>query len=68
MRILVVDDSEDGRDIAEAMLLSAGYTDVSTVGSASEAYRFLTIGAPATDEPCPVDLVLLDILMPEIDG
>ena len=31
MRILIVDDSEDGRDIAEAMLLSAGYADVSTV-------------------------------------
>lgn len=68
MRILIVDDSEDGRDVAEAMLLAAGYADVSTVGSASEAYSFLTIGGPATDEPSPVDLVLLDILMPEIDG
>jgi CheY-like chemotaxis protein len=64
MRILVVDDSEDGRDIAEAMLLAAGYVEVSTVSSAAEAYRFLSIGGPATEEPSQVDLVLLDILMP----
>jgi phosphoserine phosphatase RsbU/P len=68
MRILVVDDSEDGRDVAEAMLLTAGYSDVSTAGSAAEAYRFLAIGEPDTLESSPVDLVLLDIMMPEIDG
>lgn len=68
MRILVVDDAEDGRDIAQAMLLAAGYEDVSTVGSAADAYTFLAIGGPAKREPAPVDLVLLDIMMPEIDG
>jgi PleD family two-component response regulator len=68
MRILVVDDSEDGRDVAEAMLLAAGYNDVSTAGSAAEAYRFLASGETATLAPSPVDLVLLDIMMPEIDG
>ena len=68
MRILIVDDSEDGRDVAEAMLLAAGYKDVSTAGSAAEAYRFLAVGGPAGHEPTPIDLVLLDIVMPEIDG
>jgi len=68
MRILVVDDSEDGRDVAEAMLLAAGYKHVCTAGSAAEAFRFLAIGGLATQEPSLVDLVLLDILMPEIDG
>ncbi|UFZ07985.1 response regulator [Bradyrhizobium ontarionense] len=67
MRILVIDDSEDGRDIAEAMLLAAGYEQVGTAGSADEAYRFLGIGAAAT-EPVAVDLVLLDIVMPDVDG
>jgi len=66
MRILVIDDSEDGRDIAEAMLLSAGYEHVSTAGSAVEAYRFLGIGGQA--EPVPIDLLLLDIVMSDIDG
>jgi len=68
MRILVVDDSEDGRDVAEAMLLAAGYEHVSTAGSAAEAFRFLAIGGPAAQEPFQVDLVLLDVVMPEIDG
>jgi phosphoserine phosphatase RsbU/P len=67
MRILVIDDSEDGRDIAEAMLSAAGYEHVSTAGSAEDAYRVLGIGAP-TIESATVDLVLLDIMMPEIDG
>jgi PleD family two-component response regulator len=68
MRILVVDDSEDGRDIAEAMLLDAGYDEIHTADSATSAFAFLAIGGPATTKPSPVDLVLLDIVMPEIDG
>ncbi len=67
MRILVVDDSEDGRDVAEAMLLAAGYEDVTIAGSASEAFKLLAVGGP-TQEPSRVDLVLLDIVMPGIDG
>ena len=62
MRILVIDDSEDGRDIAEAMLLSAGYEHVSTAGSAAEAYRFLGIGGQA--EPVAIDLLLLGVDSP----
>jgi PleD family two-component response regulator len=68
MHILVVDDSEDGRDIAEAMLLAAGYRNVSTVGSAADAFALLAMDGQATVETSPVDLVLLDIVMPEIDG
>ena len=30
MRILVIDDSEDSRDLTEGALLSAGYTDIVT--------------------------------------
>ncbi|MDB5600162.1 MAG: response regulator receiver modulated diguanylate cyclase [Xanthobacteraceae bacterium] len=68
MRILVVDDSEDGRDLMEAMLVSAGYEDVFSVESAAEAFRYLGVGGAAVQEPSPVDLILLDILMPGIDG
>jgi phosphoserine phosphatase RsbU/P len=67
MRILVIDDSEEGCEIAEAMLAAAGYEHVSTAGSAADAYRLLGIGEPAT-QPSAVDLILLDIMMPEIDG
>lgn len=50
MRILIVDDSEDGRDIAEATLLSAGYSDLCTAASAWEALKILDIGR-TTDAP-----------------
>jgi phosphoserine phosphatase RsbU/P len=67
MRILVIDDSEEGCEIAVAMLATAGYEHVGTAGSAADAYRLLGIGEPAT-QPSAVDLMLLDIMMPEIDG
>lgn len=68
MCILIVDDSEDGRDIAEAMLVAAGYSEISMAASAADAYHFLTIGTPVSRTDCPVDLVLLDVVMPGIDG
>jgi sigma-B regulation protein RsbU (phosphoserine phosphatase) len=68
MRILIIDDSEDGREIAEAMLMAAGYQHVTAVASAVEAYRFLEIGGQATQRPSAIDLILLDIMMPGIDG
>ena len=49
MRILVVDDSEDSRDLTEGALLSAGYTDVLTAASGWEALKMLDVGR-ATDE------------------
>jgi PleD family two-component response regulator len=67
MRILVVDDQEDSRDLTEGALLSAGYTDIASAASGWDALKILDIGR-TTDEPSPVDLALLDIVMPEMDG
>jgi len=67
VRILVVDDAEDSRDLTEAALLSAGYTDVATASSGWEALKLLDVGR-ASDAKPPFDVVLLDILMPEMDG
>jgi PleD family two-component response regulator len=67
MRILVVDDAEDSRDLTEAALLSAGYNDVVTAASAWETLKILDVGRITEGRPS-VDLVLLDIVMPEIDG
>src|SRR5258708_35117508 len=67
MRILAVDDSEDARDLAEGTLLSAGYDDVVTAGSGWEALKILDIGRNSDERPT-VDVVLLDVIMPDMDG
>jgi PleD family two-component response regulator len=67
MRILVVDDSVDSRDLAEGTLLSASYNDIVTANSGWEALKILDVGR-ATDEKPSVDVALLDIVMPEMDG
>ncbi|MEA2904096.1 MAG: phosphoserine phosphatase RsbU/P [Alphaproteobacteria bacterium] len=67
MRILVVDDAEDSRDIIEAALLSGGYKDIVPAVSGWEAIKFLDVGRDASGRPA-ADIVLLDIMMPEIDG
>jgi PleD family two-component response regulator len=67
MQILVVDDVDDSRDITEAALLSAGYADVVKAASAWEALKILDVGR-TVDEPSTFDLVMLDIVMPEMDG
>jgi PleD family two-component response regulator len=67
MRILFVDDQEDSRDLTEGALLSAGYTDIHAAVSGWEALKFLDVGR-TTEEESPVDVMLLDIVMPEMDG
>jgi PleD family two-component response regulator len=65
MRILVVDDSEDWRDLTEAALMAAGY-EVQTATGGADAYRVLGLDTPHTDPIC--DLIVLDVVMPQIDG
>lgn len=56
--ILVVDDDEMNLLIAKRIL--SKYFDVATVMSGKEAFTYLEVN--------PVDLILLDICMPEMDG
>jgi two-component system cell cycle response regulator len=58
-RILVVDDIEANRDLLESRL-TAEYFDVITAEGGQQALDICTSS--------PVDLVLLDIMMPGIDG
>jgi sigma-B regulation protein RsbU (phosphoserine phosphatase) len=67
LRILVIDDSEDCRDLTEAALLSAGYDDVVTGASGWDALKILDIGG-TRDNPPAVDLMVADIVMPDMDG
>jgi phosphoserine phosphatase RsbU/P len=67
VRILIIDDSEDSRDLTEGALLSAGYTDIVTAASGWDALKVLDVGRAADEKPT-VDVALLDIIMPEMDG
>jgi sigma-B regulation protein RsbU (phosphoserine phosphatase) len=68
MRILLVDDCEDSCELNEAALVSAGYQDVRAVKSAWEAFKALDIGRVPRESPPLADIILLDIVMPEVDG
>jgi phosphoserine phosphatase RsbU/P len=67
MRVLVVDDSEDSRDLTEGVLQAAGCADILTAGSGWEALKVLDVGCADGRRPA-ADLALLDIVMPEMDG
>jgi len=60
LTVLIVDDDDDIRDYATAVLQGAGY-QVVAVARPSEALRQL-LDAPA------IDLMFVDIVLPEIDG
>jgi phosphoserine phosphatase RsbU/P len=68
MRILIVDDDNDCRELTEAMLVSAGYQDVRAVASAWEALKLLDVGRLPRESPPLFDMILLDIVMAELDG
>ena len=65
MRILIVDDSEDWRDLIAVELRSAGFDEVRKAESAEQAYEMLGLAGTAASA---ADLIILDILMPRIGG
>lgn len=65
MGILLVDDSPAILLLLSTTLKRAGYSDVHFCNSGQAALDYLGIGGA---EPRDVDLILLDIVMPDMDG
>jgi DNA-binding NtrC family response regulator len=60
VRLLIVDDNEDNRYTLTRQLARAGYTSVATATDGHEALALMQMQS--------FDLVLLDVLMPGLDG
>ncbi|HTG68593.1 MAG TPA: SpoIIE family protein phosphatase [Candidatus Udaeobacter sp.] len=67
MSIIIVDDNATNQLIIKAILNKAGYEDLKAASSAIELYSLLDIESDSAAES-NVDLILMDMMMPEIDG
>jgi PleD family two-component response regulator len=65
-RILIVDDCPDERRLHREILTKAGFSEPLMAADAREAFRLL--GLDQASSGAEVDLILLDILMPGMDG
>lgn len=69
MSILIVDDSSDQQLLLKTILNKAGHQDLLIADSAASAYDQLGIQQPRPHDGLhAVDLILMDFLMPGIDG
>ncbi|HEU4682980.1 MAG TPA: response regulator [Nitrospira sp.] len=66
MAILIVDDSPDQHTLLRTILAKAGHTDILSADSAQSASAMLKLDEP--DSAPHIDLILMDVLMPEQDG
>jgi sigma-B regulation protein RsbU (phosphoserine phosphatase) len=70
MHILIVDDNPVNLIVIEKILKSAGYTEYTAMTSSRELFNYLSIDDSVAYESKgnPVDLILMDIMMPVMDG
>ena len=68
MAILIVDDIPVNLMLLEEMLQHEGYADIYCVRSGQEALEMLATTEVAEAEERRVDLILMDVMMPGMDG
>lgn len=68
MSIIIVDDNATNQLIVQTILNKAGYRNLITASSARELYGMLGIGDSAAAVDTDVKLILMDMMMPDIDG
>ncbi|BBK39055.1 hypothetical protein STAQ_41330 [Allostella sp. ATCC 35155] len=66
MRALVVDDVPEIRELISVLLSGDGFRVEAVAESAEEAFERLYLDDPAV--PPPVDVILLDVMLPGVDG
>jgi CheY-like chemotaxis protein len=66
MAILIVDDSPDQHMLLRSILTKAGHADVMVAESAGAAFSTLPLDGEQLS--APIDLILMDVLMPDLDG
>lgn len=69
MRVLIVDDNAMNVMVIQEMLKRAGYAKISAAYSAEEMFEILrSPGEPDSLSAAKIDLILLDMMMPAMDG
>jgi diguanylate cyclase (GGDEF)-like protein len=66
MNILIVDDSEDQLLVLKAILNEKGYKNIFLADSADKAFELM--GLKGKKKQKDIDLILMDIMMPGVDG
>lgn len=66
MRILIVDDTEHNTHLAKTMLQKSSFSNIAIANNGNEA--ILTLQKSIQDDISDIDLVLLDVMMPDLDG
>jgi phosphoserine phosphatase RsbU/P len=67
MSIPIVDDTPETLKMLQVILESAGYEQILLAGSAQEAFQHLGMG-DRSEDAADVELVFMDVVMPEMDG